>query len=103
MEGFLSRKKACEALNIHYHTLYKIALNNEIEVIKIGCKQFYNVKKYLINKGIINNNNNNNNNYNNNNNNNNRKNICYCRVSSNKQKEDLKRQIEYMKIKYPNN
>ena len=28
-------------------------------------------------------------------------NICYCRVSSNGQKEDLKRQIEYMQRKYP--
>lgn len=28
-------------------------------------------------------------------------NICYCRVSSNGQKDDLKRQIEYMRIKYP--
>ena len=30
-----------------------------------------------------------------------RKKICYCRVSSSKQKEDLQRQIEYMKKKYP--
>jgi predicted site-specific integrase-resolvase len=29
--------------------------------------------------------------------------ICYCRVSSNKQKEDLLRQIEYMKNIYPEN
>jgi predicted site-specific integrase-resolvase len=28
-------------------------------------------------------------------------NICYCRVSSNGQKEDLKRQIEYMRERYP--
>jgi predicted site-specific integrase-resolvase len=27
--------------------------------------------------------------------------ICYCRVSSRKQKEDLQRQVEYMKEKYP--
>lgn len=31
-----------------------------------------------------------------------RRKICYCRVSSSKQKEDLERQIEYMKKKYPN-
>ena len=30
-----------------------------------------------------------------------KKNICYCRVSSNKQKKDLVRQIKYMKNKYP--
>lgn len=28
-------------------------------------------------------------------------NICYCRVSSNGQKEDLQRQVEYMRQKYP--
>ena len=31
----------------------------------------------------------------------NKKQICYCRDSSRKQKEDLKRQIEYMENKYP--
>ena len=29
------------------------------------------------------------------------KTICYCRVSSTKQKEDLKRQIEYVTARYP--
>lgn len=33
----------------------------------------------------------------------NRKNISYCRVSSLKQKDDLKRQMEYVKRKYPKN
>ena len=28
-------------------------------------------------------------------------NVCYCRVSSNGQKEDLRRQVEYMQQKYP--
>jgi len=32
---------------------------------------------------------------------NSKKNICYCRVSSRKQKEDLERQIEFMKKEYP--
>jgi len=31
-----------------------------------------------------------------------RKKICYCRVSSYSQKDDLLNQIEFMKIKYPN-
>lgn len=54
MDGYLSRKEACKSLQIHYHTLYKLASNKEIEVIKIGCKQFFNIKKYLLNKGINN-------------------------------------------------
>ena len=28
-------------------------------------------------------------------------NICYCRVSSENQKDDLERQVKYMKEKYP--
>jgi len=30
-----------------------------------------------------------------------KRNICYCRVSSKKQKDDLERQIAYMQSKYP--
>jgi putative resolvase len=29
------------------------------------------------------------------------KHICYCRVSTNNQKNDLQRQIKYMEEKYP--
>lgn len=36
-----------------------------------------------------------------NNNDNNRRKICYCRVSTIGQKDDLDRQIKYMKKKYP--
>ena len=49
--------------------------------------EFYNVSKYLekqlppINKI--------------------KKNICYCRVSTRNQKDDLERQLKYMKEKYP--
>lgn len=32
-----------------------------------------------------------------------KKNVNYCRVSSHGQKDDLERQIKYMKEKYPNN
>ncbi len=49
----------------------------------------YNVNKYLQSKKILNINQV-------------RRKICYCRVSSSKQKEDLKRQIDVMKQKYPN-
>ena len=28
--------------------------------------------------------------------------VCYCRVSSYKQKDDLQRQVEFMREKYPN-
>ena len=32
----------------------------------------------------------------------NKRNICYCRVSSSSQKEDLERQVEFFRCKYPN-
>ena len=87
MGGFMTRRNASRELNIHYNTLYNMASNNEIETIIIGKQQFYNVKKYLKEKGL--------------NSNVIRRKICYCRVSSQKQKEDLHRQIEYMKKEYP--
>jgi excisionase family DNA binding protein len=87
MEDYFGRAKCCLALNIHYHTLYRMAKDNEIETIKVGGKTLFNVKKFLEEKGVYVNKN--------------KKSICYCRVSSQKQKEDLKRQIEFMKKEYP--
>ena len=67
----------------------------EIEIVKIGARQLYNLSKYLKTHNV---------------NNKIKKKICYCRVfnsrgslnrvSSNKQKEDLSRQIEQMKEHY---
>jgi excisionase family DNA binding protein len=88
MEGYLSRKETSKALKLHYHTIYKLAENKEIETIKIGTRQYYNVDKYLKDKGIFKKAAN-------------KKYLCYCRVSSQKQKGDLERQIEYMKKEYP--
>ena len=82
MDGFMKRGDASKALKIHYHTLHKLADNKEIEVITIGNKKFYNVKKYLDNKGLILSPP--------------KRNVCYCRVSSSKQREDLERQIKFM-------
>jgi predicted site-specific integrase-resolvase len=58
----------------------------EIDTIKVGSQIMYNLDKYLKIQNTsleI------------------KKRICYCRVSSKKQKEDLARQVEYMKNKYP--
>jgi putative resolvase len=84
---YVSRKKVLEVLGIHYQTIYSLVKRNEMETIKVGKINKYNLEKYIKdNKIIINE----------------KLNICYCRVSSQKQKEDLSRQIEYMKNKYPN-
>lgn len=84
--NYKTRKEACEMLGIHYHTLYKLAKDGGIEVAKIGSRQLYNVEKYIRTNKIEKTN---------------KRKICYCRVSSSKQKEDLKRQIDYMKNRYP--
>ena len=89
---YVGRKKVLETLNIHYNTLYNITKRKEIEYITVGNKNYYNLTEYIVRNKIENK----------------RKiavkkrKICYCRVSSNKQKEDLTRQVEYMKTKYPN-
>ena len=87
--NYLTRKEASKILGIHYHTLYRLAKDKEIEVVIIGKRQLYNVNKYLQSKKIMSINQV-------------KRKICYCRVSSSKQKEDLKRQIEVMTQKYPN-
>jgi predicted site-specific integrase-resolvase len=63
-----------------------MADRKEIDTIKVGENTLYNVNKYLREKNVL---------YKE------RVKICYCRVSSNKQKEDLERQIKYMKEKFP--
>ena len=85
---YVKRKEALEVLGICYKTLYKIADNKEIDTAKLGSNTVYNVNKYLRDHNISKIN---------------KKKICYCRVSSNKQKKDLKRQVEYMEKRYPNN
>ena len=52
MEGYYGRTKSCSALNVHYHTLYRMARDNEIDTIKVGKKTLFNVKKYLEEKGV---------------------------------------------------
>lgn len=84
---YVKRKFALKKLGICYKTLYKLAKNNKIDTIVIGKNMLYNVNKYLRDNQKITVM---------------KEKICYCRVSSLKQKEDLERQIEYMKIKYPN-
>ena len=66
-------------------TLYKLAKNRKIKTKKIGNQTKYILDDYkIINEHKE------------------RKNICYCRVSSKKQKHDLDNQIKYMKKLYPN-
>ena len=104
--NFLGGKETCKILGVHYNTLYKWEKKGLIEVIRSTPKgkRFYNVEKYLKSQGFeckeIN-----------------RKEIkcskieelekqkrikiCYARVSSMGQKDDLERQKEELLKKYP--
>lgn len=83
---YVKRKVVLDALGISYPTLYKMADNKEIDTVKVGSHTMYNLNKYLRTKQIGKKQ---------------KDKICYCRVSSAKQKEDLERQKEFMKNKYP--
>jgi putative resolvase len=100
-ETYVPGKEAEKILGVHQKTLYNWDKKGLIEVIRTpGKKRLYNVEKYLkenkkqtevinteeinveaLDKTIK---------------------LCYVRVSSQGQKDDLDKQKEYMKGKYPN-
>lgn len=99
-EKYVGKKKALDLLGISSMTLLKLEEKNKIEVIKtIGGHRKYNVQKYIndnkkkvdekINLDIKNINIEE------------KLNICYVRVSTQGQKNDLEHQKEYMIKKYP--
>ena len=99
MEKYVNSKKAQEILGVHIQTLYNWDKKGKIETIRTaGGHRLYNVDKYLneqkkeeqkneeireVNNGI------------------NKKNICYVRVSTISQRDDLIRQKKYMEENYP--
>lgn len=94
-EQYVSPKKASEIIGVHWMTLKNWEKHGKIECIRTpGGKRMYNVNKYLIvNKGskpenisLTTKS---------------RRDICYCRVSTRNQSDDLERQIKYMKESYP--
>ena len=104
MDEYISGNKASKILGVHQRTLHNWDEHKQIDTIRTpGWKRLYNVKKYLVNsnknqniiKSI-------NKNENENENENNLKiDIIYARVSSLGQKNDLDRQIDVLKNKYP--
>jgi putative resolvase len=111
--NFLGGKEASEVLGVHQRTLYLWEKNKKIETIRTpGNKRLYNVEKYMKDNGIVckgikvkskdktiecvkieeleklekkNK----------------KVKICYARVSTINQKDDLERQKELLKEKYP--
>jgi putative resolvase len=92
---FVNTKKAKEILGVHVLTLHNWEKLGKIETIRtVGGHRLYNVEKYL--KGDVEKIE-----MKNQKDDNEKENICYVRVSTVGQKDDLKRQKEYMKKKYP--
>lgn len=99
---YVSKREALKQLGISSMTLLKMAENNTIEYMKTnGGHRKYNINKYINDnkikiekeqlKDIIESNNNTD-----------KIDICYVRVSTFGQKDDLERQKIYMTKKYPN-
>ena len=88
-QEFVNMKDAKRILGLSMSTLRTYEKEGKIEAIRTvnGWRKF-NVKKYLIDNNIEVKETN-------------KRNIIYCRVSSYDRKEDLKRQVEFLKNKYP--
>lgn len=97
-KNYIVPKEASKLLGVHYQTLRNWDTQGRIDTIRMpGGKRLYNVKKYIqdnnhivvnninVSSAIILT----------------RHKICYCRVSSNNQKDDLHKQIKYMEELYP--
>ncbi|NEO32647.1 MAG: IS607 family transposase [Symploca sp. SIO3C6] len=81
--AYVPLRKAVEFLGLHPNTLRRYADEGKIESIKNEAGQrLYNVESYIhgATRTAI---------------------ICYCRVSSTKQRDDLARQVEFMQQQYP--
>ena len=80
---YVPLRKAVKKLGLHPNTLRRYADQGKIQFIKNEAGQrLYDVEAYI--RGAANS-----------------SLICYCRVSSSKQKDDLQRQIAYMQSLYP--
>lgn len=81
--AYIPLRKAVEYLGMHPNTLRKYADEGKIETIRNEAGQrLYNVESYRrdATKPSL---------------------VCYCRVSSAKQRDDLQRQVDFMRERYP--
>jgi predicted site-specific integrase-resolvase len=93
---YVNSKKAKEILGVHIQTLYNWEKKGKIDTIRtVGGHRMYNVQKYLASNMKVDEDElkieDNEKKYK----------LCYIRVSTNNQKDDLERQRKYMKDKYP--
>lgn len=89
-EQYITTSKAKKALGVHADTLRAWADQGLFPSIKTPKgTRLYNVAKFINDQRPIDENRE-------------KESICYCRVSSQGQKDDLQRQIQYMQEKFPN-
>ena len=84
-EGFLTTKQALKYIPVHIDTLRKWGDTGKIDIFRAPsgqARRFYNVKKFIEGEKPKEEKP--------------RKKYCYCRVSSNGQKDDLCRQVRFM-------
>ena len=80
---YVPSRKACLELGVHANTLRRWADEGKIRYIRTaGGKRLYDCSSIEQSSST-------------------KKNYCYCRVSSSKQKDDLERQVSFMQSKYP--
>jgi predicted site-specific integrase-resolvase len=83
MSTYYPLRKTIKKLNLHPNTLRRYADEKKIKSIRnVGGQRLYDVDDFLQSKGYCHT-------------------VCYCRVSSPKQRDDLLRQIEKLKQIYP--
>jgi putative resolvase len=88
MSKFVPSRKAAETLGLHPNTLRRLADQGKIEYIRTpGGQRIYNVNSFISNRVSLDEFN--------------KVSVCYCRVSSAKQSDDLAKQIEYLRTTYP--
>jgi excisionase family DNA binding protein len=80
--AYVPLRVACKMLGLHPNTVREWADDGRIHAIRTeGGQRRFDVDSYLLRGKSVT--------------------ICYCRVSSPKQKEDLARQVSYMQKDYP--
>ena len=81
--AYIPLRKAVKFLGLHPHTLRKYADEGKIKSIKNEAGQrLYDVESYQRGAARV-------------------AFVCYCRVSSTKQRDDLARQVEFMRQQFP--
>lgn len=86
--NYVTTRKASQYYDVHPSTLRRWDSQGKIKTIRVSNRRRYFIphNQDILNSDVSSNE---------------KQKICYCRVSSSNQKNDLQRQIEYMRTKFP--